>query len=120
MPTHTITITATNANPYPLSISDDEGNTANTETTDAALTTKISAGDTVIWVPAGNISSIDNIIDKSAPLNLFSAGPANMNDGTGRWSGTVGTQPSDTEESYSLVYTVNGVQHTEDPKLKMN
>jgi hypothetical protein len=123
MATHTITISASTTNPYPLTISDDENHSASTATGDAVLTTGIDAGDEVIWTPSGDISSINNIIDKSTPVNLFSSGPAPKNDGTGSWSGIVGNSASNTEEAYSIQYNVNGAAnnpYTQDPKLKMN
>jgi hypothetical protein len=115
--THTINISATNDNPTPLVISDDEGHSANTDVGDQNLTTEIEPGDIIVWVKGGDITSIDAITEK-AGTNLFSVDPGPQSNGT--WQGTVGDQPSETEESYSITYTVDGAQHTQDPKLKMH
>jgi hypothetical protein len=137
MATHTITIYATNANPLPLSISDDEGHTASTHDDDANLTTEFINGDTIrfeISTNAGcNIASISaiNITDltdgNGNSYNLFSTLPAPAGDGTTAWSGVVGVPshpPTETYESAAESYTISftmtdGTNHTEDPRLKI-
>ena len=114
--THTITVSATIADPFPPALSDDEGHQAHTGVGDAAMTTSVGAGDTVIWVKGGNISSLDGIVE-TAGTDLFSTNPAKQPNGT--WKGIVGSLPSGTEESYSISYTVGGLSHTQDPKLQM-
>lgn len=114
--THTITVSATIADPAPPTLSDDEGHNAHTAAGDAAMTTTVGPGDTVIWVKGGNISSLDDIVE-TAGTDLFSTNPAKQANGT--WQGIVGALASGTEESYSISYTVGGLSHTQDPKLQM-
>jgi hypothetical protein len=137
MATHTITIYATNANPLPLTISDDEGHSASTHDDDANLTTEFKVGDTVrfeISTATGceiaNIESINvnDLIDENGNhYNLFTSGPQSAEDGTGSWVGVMGlagvgssdhyTSPA---ESYTITFLMNdGTSHTEDPRLKI-
>ncbi len=125
MAKHVINLYATAVHPTPLQIDDGEGNSASTDQGDRNLTTLVSPGDMVVWTLSkfgglNAITSIDNIIDKSSPVNLFYLGPVRVNDGSGDWAGIIGTFDSTTEESYSIEYTVSGVQHVQDPRLKMN
>jgi hypothetical protein len=114
--THHITVSATVSDPFPPSLSDDEGHLANTATGDDDMTTKVAPGDTVIWQKGENISSLDNIFE-SAGNDLFSIDPKQQPDGT--WLGIIGSLPPCTEESYSITYKVGGNSYTQDPKLIM-
>ena len=115
--THTITVSATIADKFPPSLSDDEGHNANTGVGDAAMTTLVGPGDLVTWQKGGNISSLDNIFEPEG-TDLFIIDPSEEKNGT--WVGIVGSLPPDSEEAYSITYKVGGVQQpTQDPKLKM-
>lgn len=115
--THTISVSATIADPFPPTLSDDEGHGAHNELGDQNFTTLVNAGDTIIWQKGGNISSLDAITETGGS-DLFSTNPARQPNGT--WKGIVGNLPSNTEEDYNIAYTVGGLSHTQDPKLKMN
>lgn len=137
MATHTISITATNANPLPLTIRDDEGHTASTHDDDANLTTEFKVDDTVIFMvseDAGNqIRSIDSITvneltdSNGTKYNLFTSGPASQNSSNTSWAGTIGSPGvgisdhyESPAESYTITFTMqDGTQHTEDPRLKI-
>jgi hypothetical protein len=114
--THTITVSATIKDPFPPALSDDEGHSANTQSGDQTFTTLVSPGDIVIWQKGGNISSLDNVFETSGN-DLFSSDPVKQNNGT--WKGTIGSLASGTEESYSITYSLGGLSHTQDPRLKM-
>jgi hypothetical protein len=114
--THTITVSATVANPIPPSISDDEGHNANTAAGDAALTTLVGPGDVVTWQKGGNISSLDNIFEPVG-TDLFIVDPSEENNGT--WVGIIGSLPSGAEEAYSITYKVAGNTYTQDPRIRM-
>lgn len=115
---HTVTVSATVAVPEPLTLSDDEGHQANTGPGDAAMTTIVGPGDTMTWKKAGNISSLDNIFEKTGTnSDLFIIDPSQENDGT--WVGIVGSMPSGTDEAYSISYQVAGNPYTQDPRLIM-
>jgi hypothetical protein len=76
----------------------------------------------MVWQISGDVSAITAITDDTPNVNLFSSGPAPMNDGTGRWSGVIGSFPPNTTESYSISYNVTGASenpYTQDPKLRM-
>lgn len=121
MATHVITIDVNPGDNSTLTISDDENHTANTHPNNALLTTTVDAGDTVKWTIASGsaISSITNITDKST-VNVFSSGPSAVNDGTGDWSGIIGSGHNGEVEAYSITYTVGNQTFTEDPKLSVN
>ena len=114
---HTITISATNANPSPPTLSDEKGLTSSTSEGDKNFTTQVANGQVVKWVKAGDITAI-NAITKDGGTNLFQSGPAQQADGS--WMGVIGDFPSTSDESYSIQYTVNGTLYTQDPRLKMN
>ncbi len=114
---HTISVSATIARPHPLTISDDQGHLAETDPADAALTTQVYPGDTVIWQKGGDIQSLDNVAEK-AGVDLFSTDPTLQPDGT--WQGVIGSLPTGSEELYNIEYTVDGVAQSQDPRLKMN
>ena len=61
--THKIYLYATNEKPYPLSISDAEGQLSTTEGGDKAFTTVAKTGDTLLWIinPKSNIQKINEI-----------------------------------------------------------
>ncbi len=138
MATHTITISASTANPLPLIISDDEGHTASTHDDDANLTTVFKQGDTVRWeIKSGcDIRSIDAIHLTLLPSyqpgvpesTLFLDLPHQANDGTTAWIGIIGfpgatssSRISSLPESYTITFTMkDGTHHTEDPRLKIN
>ncbi len=114
---HTVTVSATTANPFPPSLSDDEGNNANTGPGDAAMTTLVGPGDSVSWQRAGDVSSLDNIFEPTG-TDLFIIDPSKEDDGT--WVGIIGSMPPGSEEAYSITYSVAGVQQpTQDPKLRV-
>jgi hypothetical protein len=120
--THHLTVGAKTANPFPPSLTDDTGFTSITEGADQNTTTIVGPGDTMIWQISGDVSSIVAITDDTLNVNLFSSGPAAMNDGTGRWSGVIGNFPPGTTEAYSITYNVNGAPenpYAQDPKLSM-
>ncbi|WP_273273549.1 RICIN domain-containing protein [Maribacter polysiphoniae] len=113
---HTVTVSATIANPIPPSLSDDEGHQANTGPGDAAMTTEVGAGDTVKWVKGGNISSLDNVFE-TAGTDLFIVDPSQENNGA--WVGIVGTMPPGSEEEYNITYKVGGKTYTQDPRIRV-
>ncbi|MDY2586594.1 hypothetical protein [Winogradskyella aquimaris] len=127
---HTITIYAKNDKPTPLTIIDDEGHRAHTNDDDKNLTTELQNGDTLKWVIDGqaDITSIDAITQLKTPvfgwkveLQVFSSRPSPINDGSGEWSAEI--QMPDNFNSalieYTITYTINGRQHTQDPKLQI-
>ncbi len=119
MAEHIITVSATHTRPIPLTISDDEGHSANTHAGDAALTTDVKQGDTVTWKFTGDIQSIDGIVYKNGAnsVNLFSTQPAKNADGS--WSGVIGASAPDLAiEKYDIHYTLNGVKYIEDPRIQ--
>ena len=113
---HTITVSATIANPFPPTLADDEGHQANTADGDKNMLTLVGPGDVITWQKGGNISSLDNVFE-TAGTDLFIVDPSQENNGT--WVGIVGSLPADTEEDYSITYTIQGNSHTQDPKLRM-
>lgn len=114
---HTVTVSATTANPFPPSLSDDEGHQADTAEGDKNMTTLVGPGDSVTWAKGGNISSLDNVFETNG-VDLFIVDPSQENNGT--WIGIVGSLPPGTEEEYSITYTVQGKSYTQDPRLRMN
>lgn len=115
--THTLTVGASVAIPFPPTLTNESGFTSITEEADQNTTTVVSPGDIVIWKKSGNISSIDAVTETGGS-DVFSIDPALQPGGT--WKATVGTMPSGTVESYSITYTIAGVTYTQDPKLRMN
>ena len=114
---HTITISASNANPKPPTLTDEKGLTSSTDEGDRNFTTLVSNGQLVKWVKGGDVTDITGINQESGS-NLFTAGPAKQSDGS--WLGTIGNLAANSQESYSISYTVNGQNYTQDPKLKMH
>jgi hypothetical protein len=130
MATHVITISATTNVPFPLTISDDEGNTASTIEGDKGLTTTFKTGDIVMWKidPKSNISSINGIDwptvtfgGKTGKFPIFSKVPYPVNDGSGAWSAVIQMPPgaSAAEAKYSILYTINNKAYTQDPRIRI-
>ncbi|HMP30640.1 MAG TPA: hypothetical protein PKD85_13630 [Saprospiraceae bacterium] len=124
----TITLSATNAVPEPLTITDTEGHTANTSEGDAALTTFASRGDTIRWDRIEGITAI-RIYRKSGP-NLFSrlTPPDNGLPQAATWVGVVDANALFNQlESYSIDYYVTGQNNpdgtnklfTQDPRIEI-
>jgi len=111
--TITITISATAAKPYPPTISDGTL-TVSDEPKDKALVTAVSTGNVVHFVKAGAITKIE-IVEKPVSQDLFSVNPTAAND----WKGTIGSFGKNSEEAYSINYTVGGVDYSLDPRLRM-
>jgi len=130
MATHTIWIYAKKDLPYPLSISDDEGHLSTTESASKELTTELVNGDLVKWVihPLSDITAIVNIeesktkiYDMKVVLPIFKTLPAPTNDGDGSWSAEM-QMPDNyikATSEYTITYTVNGQNYTQDPKLQI-
>lgn len=115
---HTITVSATVADPFPPSLSDDEGHMGDTELDDEAMTTLVGPGDVVTWREGGAISSLDSIFEPTG-TDLFIVDPSLEDNGS--WVGIIGSLSSGAEEAYSITYSVAGVQQpTQDPKLRMH
>ncbi len=112
----TITISATNANPFPPTISDGV-HTTSTEIDDENLVTSVKPGYEVVFKKAGDITNITAITETDG-TNVFSTLPTQQPDGS--WKGTIGNFPANSEESYSISYLVNGTSYTQDPKLQIN
>jgi hypothetical protein len=138
METHVITIYAPSTSPLPLTISDDEGNSASSHDDDAALTTVFKVGDTVRFEIStennNDIASIEAITvedltdENGGKYNLFTSGPTADNDEKTSWSGVIGSPGVGSSdhyvspaESYTITFKMsNGSQYTEDPRLKIN
>lgn len=136
--THVISIYAPSTSPLPLTVSDDEGNSASTHEEDANLTTDFKVGDTVQFVistengnDVASIEAIDitDLTDSNGnSYNLFTSGPSPDNDSKTSWSGTIGSPgvgESDhyvsPAESYTITFKMsNGSQYTEDPRIRIN
>jgi hypothetical protein len=117
--THTLTVGATTAIPFPPTLANDKGFTSITEPADQNTTTIVSPGDKMVWKKSGDITSIDAITETSGN-NLFSKDPALQKDGS--WLGVIGNMKSGTTETYSITYQVEGAPenpYVQDPKLKM-
>lgn len=135
MAIHTITIYAKNDKPTPLTIIDDEGHHAHTNEGDKNLQTVLQDGDTLMWVNDGlsDITSIDDItqlknhlpvFDIDVMMPIFKRKPELMNDGSGNWSAELKIPGpngnwSGVVAEYTITYTINGKQHTQDPKLQI-
>ncbi len=120
--THKIYLYATNEKPYPLSLSDDDGQLSTTKDGDKAFTTVAKTGDTLRWIinPESNIQKIDNV-KFADPLEFLDGHPALANDGSGNWIATVkrGEGLVEGYTEYKITYTVNGVPFIQDPKLQI-
>jgi hypothetical protein len=116
--THYVYVNATNNDPFPPHLSDDENHSASTADGDKNMTTDVGPGDTVIWSKSGDITSLDNVFESGNGNDLFSTDPALQANGT--WQGVIGTLEGDNIETYSITYTVNGQSHTQDPKISGN
>ncbi len=116
--THTLTIGATTANPFPPILTNDQGFTSITEPADKNTTTLVSPGNIMIWKMSEDITKIDKIIETGGK-DVFSINPKAQKDGT--WQATIGDFPKGNTKSYSIVYTVKGGKkpYTQDPQLKM-
>ncbi|WP_412560912.1 hypothetical protein [Winogradskyella sp. MIT101101] len=138
MATHTISIYAPSTAPLPLTISDDEGNSASTHDADAALTTEFKVGDSIKFQvevnPNNAIASIEainiaNLTDSNGnSYNLFTTLPAPDDATKKSWTGVVGSPGVGVNdhyvspaESYTITFKMSdGNQYTEDPRLKIN
>ena len=116
MGTETITIKATNKNPTPLILADNEGHHGNSAATDKAFTTKVSNGDTVKWKNKNN-SDITSFSIQCDSNNVFVPGDPKIKS-NGNWEGTISDSASG-DESYSVIYYVEGTKYTQDPKLRI-
>lgn len=114
--TVTITISATNANPFPPTISDGT-NVASTQTGDENLTTSVKSGYIVVFKKGGDIGGITGIYETGGS-NVFSTLPTLQPDGT--WKGVIGNFPPNTVESYGISYTVGAITYNQDPKIAIN
>lgn len=114
--TVTITISATNANPFPPTISDGT-NVASTQMDDDNLTTAVKSGYIIVFKKAGDIGGITGIYETGGS-NVFSTQPTLQPDGT--WKGVIGPFPANTIESYGISYTVGAVTYNQDPKIMIN
>ena len=112
---HTLTVGATIAQPFPPTLANDQGFTSITEPADQNTTTFVLPGEVMTWKPSGDITSIDNIIETGGE-NVFSVNPTKQKDGS--WSGTIGAFSGE-EETYSIIYTVNGTSYTQDPRIRV-
>lgn len=128
MATHIITIFATNSSPSPLIISDDENHTASTADGDKNLTTNLLDGDTIKWVNGfgSNISSIDAVTQGTVTFGghtgkfpAFKAPPVKGDDGSWSAIAQLGQNITMVNIEYSITYTINGKQYTQDPKLQI-
>ncbi len=146
MATHVITISATKENPLPLTISDDEGHNASTTQDDHDLTTDFQVGDDIIWKvkDGSDITSIDAINfvpiipadangpTKGRPYTLLLIPPGNDDLTMKIWSakidmpdevppGVPGSKHvTSLPESYTITFTIDGKQYTEDPRIRIN
>ena len=145
MATHVITITSTKEQPLPLTISDDEGHRASTTIGDHDLMTDFQVGDIIRWKvkDGSDITSIDaiNVVPlippdangptQGRPYTLFRIPPGNDDMTMKVWSTEIdmpGEAPPSVPgskhvtsfpESYTITFTVDGKQYTEDPKLRI-
>lgn len=114
--TVTITISATNATPFPPTISDGV-HVASTQTDDDNLTTSVKSGYIVVFKKAGDVGGITGIYETGGS-NVFSTIPTLQPDGT--WKGVIGSFPQGTIESYGISYTVGAITYNQDPKIRIN
>ena len=130
MTTHTITISATNEKPTPLTIIDDEGHNAHTDEGDKALTTELDNRDVIVWIIDGesDITSIDaitqlktRILNFNKIIQVFVNPPVPVDDNSGNWCAQIELESPWTEliVEYTITYTVGGKQYTQDPKLQI-
>lgn len=109
-----ITISASTAVPWPLTINDGTS-VGSTDEGDKGLVTKVNPGDTVVFKTAGDITAINAIQIKDGSPDLFSTDPTSSNG----WTGIIGAKTTSIE-SYNIQYTVGGTVYIQDPKLQMN
>ena len=112
----TITISATTAVPWPLTISDGTL-TSTTDDGDQNFVTNVNAGDSIAFVTAGDITEIVSIQAKPGNPDLFSTDPSSSN----RWTGVLGAKTTNVE-SYNITYNVRGNDgpYTQDPRIQFN
>lgn len=79
--------------------------------------------DTVTWLIGANsgVQSIDAIVDKSLPTDVFNPDPTRQPNSTS-WQGTINPAINSTvSETYIINYTDNnGVPHRFDPVIQVN
>ncbi len=117
--THTMTVGATTAHPFPPTLTNDQGFTSITEPADKNTTTLVDPGDIMIWKKSEDITEL-NAITETGGDDVFSTNPALQPDGT--WKGIVGTFPPKNTRDYSITYTVEGAKknpYTQDPRIKI-
>lgn len=125
MANHIVYLSATTAQPYPLTI-DSDGQHASTHEEDAALRTGVALGDTVTWQikedPNNIITSIvkiEGIFDQTSHDLFRAPGPHANPDGT--WSGIIHRVGDPDLEKYDIHYTVKGrtEPYIEDPIIEV-
>ena len=102
-----------------IKLRDSEGHGVGGGTDD--ITTTVSADDYVIWVldQDSGLESIDKIEPKDGSPIILQATPTNLNPVlVGRVKPK--SPGKDIEEDYKIYYTIQGEQHSDDPKLKMD
>lgn len=114
-----LTIGATTQIPYPPTLANDSGFTSITEDADKNTITLVSPGNIMIWKMSEDITQI-NTVTETGGDNVFSTNPTQQSDGT--WQAVVGNFPPGNTQSYSITYTVKGIEgtFTQDPIMKIN
>ncbi len=114
-----LTIGATTQIPYPPTLANDSGFTSITEDADKNTITLVSPGDIMIWKMTEDVIEI-NAITENEGNDVFSTNPTKQSDGT--WQAVVGNFPPGNTQSYSITYTVKGIEgtFTQDPIMKIN
>lgn len=118
-PTVKISISASSKTPFPPTLNDGS-HSSTTEQGDVDFVTLVSAGSNIQFTVGGDISAI-TAITYTGENNVFKTMPTKQSDGS--WQGVIGDFAADTEESYSITYTVNGAPnnpYTQDPKIRIN
>lgn len=117
-PKITVTVSATTAVPFPPGLSDGVSSVEPGGTNDKEFTTTVQPGQTVQFVPGGNVTQITAITEGEGS-DIFSTDPTKANN----WTGVIGSNlaKNDTRE-YTICYQVSGHNDTycQDPKLRMN
>lgn len=114
-----LTIGATTQIPYPPTLANDSGFTSITEDADKNTITLVSPGNIMIWKMTEDVIEI-NAITENEGNDVFSTNPTKQSDGT--WQAVVGNFPPGNTQSYSITYTVKGIEgtFTQDPIMKIN